>query len=176
MARIGSRSGLVVGAARTPALVLRVAAPRDEDSHDDADRALGRVASSLRVAEENRRAASFARGLAMDDARRLFAARVADSLEGGRAAILRPNRRRELVAAAIHMGLRPFDANLVVAIVQDAARTGDGALGDDAMSRLELVRAPRHRKVRTLVVRAALVIGLAAIVAVALVRAVLSAR
>lgn len=58
------------------------------------------------------------------DARVRFAARVAASIEGGRAAIVRPLVRERLIAAATSDGILPFDANLVVALVQDAARQG----------------------------------------------------
>ncbi len=54
-----------------------------------------------------------------------FADDVRKSIEGGRAAILRPERRRELFTRATSLGLRPFDATLVIAIVQDAARRGE---------------------------------------------------
>ncbi len=84
----------------------------------------------------SRRAAveSFARNVARanaqsavissDDARWIFAQRVRDSLDGGRAAILAPDLRRDLVCRAVRSGLRPFDANLVIAIVQDEVRSG----------------------------------------------------
>lgn len=75
------------------------------------------------VARANRAAAA----LGADDARAIFSARVAGALEGGRAAVLRPEHRRRLVGAAAGMGLRPFDANLIIAIVQDAARRGEAA-------------------------------------------------
>ncbi|MCE7973785.1 MAG: hypothetical protein DYG92_05565 [Leptolyngbya sp. PLA1] len=69
------------------------------------------------VARENHEAA-----LAADDARAAFAIEVARAIEGGRAAILRPEVRRSLVEAAQGRGLRPFDANLIIAVVQDAVR------------------------------------------------------
>jgi len=65
-----------------------------------------------------------------EDARWLFAVRVSGSLEGGKAALLTPTKRRDLIAAAVGTGLREFDANLVIAIVQDSARRGE--LGDRA--------------------------------------------
>jgi len=69
------------------------------------------------IARENHEAA-----LAADDARAAFAIEVARSIEGGRAALLRPEVRRSLVQAAQGKGLRPFDANLIIAVVQDAVR------------------------------------------------------
>ncbi len=59
------------------------------------------------------------------DVRFRFASHVARQLEGGKAAILRPERRDVLVAGAVRDGILPFDANLVIALVQDAARRGD---------------------------------------------------
>ncbi|MEM1329956.1 MAG: hypothetical protein AAGG07_05290 [Planctomycetota bacterium] len=69
----------------------------------------------------------------------MFAARVASSLEGGRAAVLPPERRARLVTQARSLGLREFDANLIVAIVQDSARTGAAPLGPETADRLPLV-------------------------------------
>jgi hypothetical protein len=86
------------------------------------------------VAAANARAAS----LTSDDARWIFAQRVRQSLEGGRAAILPPDRRHELVASATREGMRPFDANLVIAIVQDDVRSS----GTSNMPTLSLVRPP----------------------------------
>ncbi|MFA6044300.1 MAG: hypothetical protein WC718_04900, partial [Phycisphaerales bacterium] len=71
------------------------------------------------IALENRLAS-----LASDDVRVAFAATVAAKIEGGRAAILRPEARQALVANGAKAGLRPFDVSLVIAIVQDAARRG----------------------------------------------------
>lgn len=79
-----------------------------------------------RVAYENACAAM----LQPADARWIFALRVSHALEGGKAALLTPPKRRELIAAAVGAGLREFDANLVIAVVQDAARRGE--LGERA--------------------------------------------
>ena len=59
------------------------------------------------------------------DARGVFAARVAESLEGGRAAVLRPARRRRLIRIARMLGIREFDAHLLIALAQDRARRGE---------------------------------------------------
>lgn len=50
---------------------------------------------------------------------------VAGSLQGGRAALLTPERRKSLVAGAVRSGMRPFEAQLIVAAVQEAVRHGD---------------------------------------------------
>ena len=103
-------------------------------------------AARQRVAEENTRSA----GLSPDDIRLLMALRVSDALEGGRAAVLRPERRRELVANAQAMGLRPFDASLIIAIVQDGARRGEHLDAHETTSRLKFVASPtaRHHHIR----------------------------
>lgn len=77
--------------------------------------------------------------LAPSDARRILALRVMESLEGGRAAILRPEARHQILSIATTLGLRAFDANLVIAIVQDGARRGEVGLDGDAEGRLQLV-------------------------------------
>ncbi len=79
-----------------------------------------------RVASANVESAS----LSPSDVRAAFAIEVAGSLEGGRAALLRPEVRRRLIASGVDMGLREFDSNLVIAIVQDAARAGERVDGD----------------------------------------------
>jgi hypothetical protein len=79
------------------------------------------------------------------DPRWVLAVEVARNLQGGRAAILTPERRARAMNFAREMGLRPFDASLVIAIVQDAARTNARPLGGmpaDVHSRLSLVGAP----------------------------------
>jgi hypothetical protein len=78
------------------------------------------------------------------DARWVFAVLVSKSLEGGRAAILSPEKRERLVASAVSMGLRPFDAHLVIAIVQDCARCGHDRMCEETESRLSLIRPPEE--------------------------------
>lgn len=115
---------------------------------------------------ENRAAA----GVTEFDARWVMAARVSDALEGGRAAILRPEARSRLVSGATRMGLRPFDANLVIAIVQDAARRGEPPLGDDSADRLTLVGTPERVKGGSPALLLAVCAALALAWAVAIVR------
>lgn len=91
------------------------------------------------VGTENRRSAALSDG----DARRIMARRVAESIDGGRAGILVPERRRALVSTAERMGMRPFDANLIIAVVQDRFRRGlFGSAGAGRDERLELISAP----------------------------------
>lgn len=61
--------------------------------------------------------------LLSDDARWVFAVRVKREMQGGRAAIIAPESRQRLLGLANRLGLRDFDANLIIAIVQDDART-----------------------------------------------------
>lgn len=87
------------------------------------------------VAREN----TLAAGLSPLDARWLFAVNVASAIEGGKAAVLPPEKRQRLVASAVQLGLRPFDANLVIAVVQEAAREGV-PLSRETQERLVFVR------------------------------------
>jgi hypothetical protein len=68
------------------------------------------------------------------DPRWVLAAAAMTALDGGRAAVLAPARRRRLMATAAAMGLREFDAALIIAIVQDAARRGEPLHGGAARS------------------------------------------
>lgn len=104
------------------------------------------------IRAENRAAS----GLTPDDARLITARLAADAIEGGRAAIIRPEVRRRLVAAATGMGLRPFDANLVIAIVQDDARSSPDTarrragvvyrMSGAASGRLTMIRPAPHER------------------------------
>lgn len=87
-----------------------------------------------------RRANLEAASISALDARWVLASRASRLIEGGRAAVLSPERRERLRRLATDLGLRPFDAGLVIAIVQDAARAGEDPLGRNAESRLRLVR------------------------------------
>lgn len=59
--------------------------------------------------------------------RQCFAHEVEHALQGGRAAIVTPDARDALVARARGLGLREFDAHLIIATVQEAARRGERA-------------------------------------------------
>ncbi|MFT3685962.1 MAG: hypothetical protein QM783_13750 [Phycisphaerales bacterium] len=96
------------------------------------------AAAAREVASENHSAA-----LSALDPRWALAVRTNSLLQGGRAAILPPESRKFLVSLAKDINLRPFDANLVIAIVQDAARAGHDPLGVDARTRLTMVPEPK---------------------------------
>lgn len=109
--------GLQCGSAESGALLRAQAVLRDARQ-----RALGRDAPS--------------------DARWVLAAAVFGALEGGRAAVLRPGRRQRINRLASGLGLRPFDAALIIAIAQDAARRGEAVGSQGVMERLRLVGQP----------------------------------
>jgi len=107
------------------------------------------------VVRENQRSAA----IGVTDARRIMAMRAAEALEGGQAAILRPERRRRLLDLAARLGLRPFDASLIIAIVQDGARRGEGPAHDETTGRLHLVRGAPDRPSPALSILAAFAIA-----------------
>ncbi len=72
------------------------------------------------------------------DPRWVIAVAAARALEGGQEAILPPEDRERVTRLAKSLGLRAFDAALVIAIVQDAARRGE-PLGGAAADRLRMV-------------------------------------
>jgi hypothetical protein len=134
-----------IAALRAPARRGSVLRPAGRVDHAAGARAQQRAMASIRarIAEENARAAE----LPADDARLVLAIRVRDALDGGRAAILAPDKRRDLVGSASRLGLKPFDANLIIAIVQDAARRGEPPTAGDAAGRLAMVRTDGSRAI-----------------------------
>lgn len=72
------------------------------------------------VAQENASAA-----VAGIDARWVLAARVYALLEGAR---LTPESRERVLRTARALGIRPFDASVIIALVQDRARRGEGPI------------------------------------------------
>lgn len=131
-------------------------------------------AARVRENQQNRRAwevraeTAAAASIPAHDARWVTAARASQAIEGGKAAVLRPEVRARLVTSAERMGLRPFDANLVLAIVQDAARQGHTIQDADTIDRLALVRG-REPSRRRWGLFAALCLGLSAMWALLLI-------
>lgn len=120
-----------------PIGALRLIHPPAETGGVGARRAPGNDDASFldaraRIGRENALASALT-DLRADDGRRIFAMRVAEALEGGRAAVLPPERRTRLVRIASMLGVRTFDAHLVIAIVQDGARRGEIETGNAAM-------------------------------------------
>lgn len=87
------------------------------------------------VRDETVRAAAFAQA-GPGEALGILTHTIADSIEGGRIALIRPERRRRILHAASLLGVRAFDANLLIAIVQDDARRGVHTTPDDPRLRL----------------------------------------
>ncbi len=115
----------------------RQASPRPQNLRPSGTDPLGELA------QQAKRAAPSA-DLSAADARWVFAVRVAYAIEPGPEPALPSDRRRRLLVVAKALGLRPFDANLIIAIVQDAARSGD-PLGSSVEERLGLIR-PAHKR------------------------------
>lgn len=88
------------------------------------------------VALENR-AASGNRSLDPADPRWVLAARAYGQLDGS---TLSPERRDRVMRTARTLGVRPFDANVIIAIVQDQARRGQPLGASQPM--LELIDRP----------------------------------
>jgi hypothetical protein len=148
----GSLRLVRVSSGDTPAVPRRFGAARRQER------------ATARVERENRSAA----GLSADDARAVFAAQVRRSLEGGPSAILRPEHRRRLMLLAGRLGLRTFDASLVIAIAQDQARARDA---DPVEIRLQLLPATKpSRAGRRLHWRIAAAVGGGLLLLAALVR------
>ena len=99
-----------------------------------------------RIAVENRTAARAVNDLTESDARWILAARAADAMGSG--GLLGPEQRDRLLRTATRMGLRSFDANLVLAIVQDAARRGESPLSRASAERLTHVGRAEPRDSR----------------------------
>jgi hypothetical protein len=112
------------------------------------------------VEAANRRAA----GLVASDARWVLATTVAGEIQGGRAAVVTPASRDRILATARRLGLRAFDASLVIAIVQDGARRGE-TLGEDVEGRLTMIRPAAARGERSPMWLMAASVGLAAVLA-----------
>lgn len=98
--------------------------------------------------------------LSEQDARLILARRTEELLEGGPAARLSPERRERIAGLATKLGLRPFDASLIIAVVQDGARRQEGVADAPTQGRLAMVGhagAPREND-RTWVV--SLIVGM----------------
>lgn len=100
-------------------------------------------ARKLAVAEEMLRAREATRTQALDpmDPRWTLACATRDSLQG---AMLTYENRRKLMMLAQRVGIRAFDANLIVAIVQDRARRGEPI--ESAAEALSVIPRPLARK------------------------------
>jgi len=91
------------------------------------------------VIRENRAAAG-GRDLDPTDPRWTLAVRTHTMLQG---TALTPERRERVMRTARLLGVRPFDANVIIAVVQDQARRGETLA--PAASILKLLPAPKSR-------------------------------
>lgn len=118
---------------------------------EEANRESSKISLGPRFSETPDQTRRATPALLGDDARWVFAVRVRREVQGGHAAIVTPESRKRLLKLAHRLGLRDFDANLVIAIVQDDARTHGGTLpvpSDAVRGPLNLVRpaeTPRTR-------------------------------
>lgn len=92
------------------------------------------------IAKSNLEAASD-RSLDPRDPRWLVAIETAAQLEGS---VLTFERRRKVLAFAHRLGVRPFDANLIVAAIQDRARRGESI--SEAAPIVAMTARPHGRK------------------------------
>lgn len=79
------------------------------------------------------------------DARWVLASRVRDALEGGAAGVLRPESRSRLLDLGRRLGLRPFDINLIIAIVQDHVRCAGSEPRSEMLRRLAVIPGAPHQ-------------------------------
>lgn len=122
-------------ASTRPTLRLVDGGPSSEATSLSADH--DRMGNRIRAVEAENREAS---ELSIEDARVIFAEEVGAQLQGGMVALLTPERRQRLMSRAGGLGLRPFDANLIIAIMQDRARGGEFDTDARRDARLGLIR------------------------------------
>jgi len=138
-------------------LVLHPAPETDDESASRRRAAEVLEEARRRVALENRLAAD-APGLSPEAPHLRLAGRVAAALEG---AVLPPERRDDIVRHARELGIREFDAHLVIAVIQDRVRRGESL--EDMLGPLQVLdqthRPPLFANLR--IVLAGAVVGLA---------------
>jgi len=115
------------------------------------------IQTRQRIALENR-LASGRRDLGHENPYWRLAGNVANALDG---TLLAPERRERLLQDARRLGVREFDANLVIALVQDCARRGEAITSDDGpIAVLATIQPRQDRDIVPLVLLAA-ALGLA---------------
>ncbi|MEM7623872.1 MAG: hypothetical protein AAF235_11800, partial [Planctomycetota bacterium] len=85
------------------------------------------------------RTVSEAARLDATDPRWAFAARVAVALDGPGAGTLPPEGRERLMRTARNLGIRPFQATLIIAAIQDRVRSGLTPLGPELGVALSII-------------------------------------
>lgn len=97
--------------------------------------------------------------LGVGDPRWVFAVQVRQRMVGP---LLRPGDRRALCRMGVVLGLREFDCHLIIALVQDRARRGEGL--DDAAGALAAMPLPDHGERRRAMWRVAWISATALVV------------
>ncbi len=126
------------------------------------------------------RKASMNQAVSADDPRWVLATKTRQELQGP---AINPDKRAKLLSLATKLGIRAFDANLVIAIVQDEARRGELPLSVTApapklLDRLTIIppvkKQPHNQSWIWMAITVVTTIALAAIIFLALVRTFLA--
>jgi hypothetical protein len=133
--------------AAAPRGTRRVAGPKVARAQRAAPRQATSPPATRPEAPHGPVAARVAQTLEAADPRWVLAIRVAESLEG---TILSPERRRSLIRMGKVFGLTAFDANLIIAIVQDQARRGYRPEVCPRMGEAQLRMVPLPRRAKLL--------------------------
>lgn len=130
-----------MSSAASPNHRLRLVGSNDSQADDQWHR---EQEARLAVVKENRIAAhasgmepGFSEVIDAKDPRWVLAMQTQMRLQG---ATLTPERRADLLRSGTKLGLRPFESNLIIAIMQDRARAGEAV--NEAGPMLSLVREP----------------------------------
>ena len=105
--------------------------------------------NGAQVAKENQRARNL-QPLSATDPRWAVAVRAQSMLQGS---VLEPNARQRVMRTARTLGVRPFDANLIMALVQDRARRGEDMKSMEPVLRLIDPPTSRARNMKSIVVQ-----------------------
>lgn len=126
---------------RSPANDARPATrPHGAPRADGYRRSLDPFDQARRAVTQSNVEAAYDASLDPQDPRWLVAVETATALEGS---LLTFERRRKVLAFAHRVGVRPFDANLIIAAVQDRARRGEPL--SHAVPTIALTSPPRRR-------------------------------
>ncbi len=119
------------------------ASQRSETGPTRRDSAQAVQRASRRAVTQSNVESAYATDLDPQDPRWLVAVETASQLEGS---LLSFERRERVLAFAARVGVRTFDANLIIAAVQDRARRGEPL--ESTMSTVALAAAPRAARAR----------------------------
>ena len=119
---------------------LRLVGRNDVDERPSLQQLAAERRAEINIQNENRAAATHPE-MQSSDPRWVLAARAYSQLQGS---ALTPERRQRVLRTAEQLGIRPFDANLIIAIVQDQARRGRGI--SDATTTLSMLGSSEHKE------------------------------